>query len=89
MSSHRDFASNYEATGPREAAPKAILLKRELTSYGLSVIAFAVLLAVVSPGLLLGALTAKAELGIGLSAAIAGTLALGALFHCNFGSRWR
>lgn len=54
----------------------AILLRPKLTYVGLCILAVAVLLVIVVPGALFGVMVGQAELGIALSAAITGVLAL-------------
>lgn len=56
--------------------PTAILIHPKLSNIGLGLTFVAVLLAIVAPGVLLGVIVGQAELGITLSAAIAGTFAL-------------
>lgn len=58
------------------SSPKAILLHPRLSKIGLGLVTGTVLLAIVAPGLLLGVMLGQAEMGITLSAAIAGTFAL-------------
>lgn len=57
-------------------SPKAILLRPKFTHIGLGLIAMVVLTAIAAPGVLLGVVVGEAELGITLSATIAGTFAL-------------
>lgn len=56
--------------------PRAILIHPKLSNIGLGLTFVTVLLAIVAPGVLLGVMMEQAELGITLSAAIAGTFAL-------------
>lgn len=60
---------------------KAILLRPKLSSIGLGVVSLGILLAIAAPGVLVGVIVGQAELGITLSAAIAGTLALAGNLH--------
>lgn len=69
-------AVSFDASVGANDFPIAILLRSKLTYVGLCTLATAVLLAVVVPGALLGVMAGQAELGIGLSAAITGILAL-------------
>ncbi|KAJ0119984.1 hypothetical protein J7T55_000834 [Diaporthe amygdali] len=62
-------------------SPKAILLRPKLTHTGLGLVAMAIILAIVAPGVLLGMMAGDAELGITLSATIAGTFALAGKLH--------
>lgn len=66
------FYSSLETSSPS----RAILLHPRLSYIGLLLITVTVLLAIVAPGVLLGLIVGQAELGITLSAAIAGTFAL-------------
>lgn len=67
-----DFCSSLGASSP----PKAMLLHPKLSQIGLGFAIATVLLAIVIPGVLVGVVLGQAELGITLSAAIAGTFAL-------------
>lgn len=66
------FCSSIGASSPQ----KAILVHPTLSYLGLSLTILAVMLIIVAPGVLIGVMLGKAELGITLSAAIAGTFAL-------------
>lgn len=66
------FCSSLGASDPS----RAILLHSRLSNTGLALAVVAVLLAIVAPGVLLGVIVGQAEIGITLSAAIAGTFAL-------------
>lgn len=68
-------ASFYNPVGVSDF-PDAILLRLKLTYVGLCILAVAVLLAIVVPGALFGVMVGQAELGIALSAAITGIVAL-------------
>ncbi|KAK2615962.1 hypothetical protein N8I77_002683 [Diaporthe amygdali] len=72
----RHMSAVFEAPLGASGSPKAILLRPKLTRIGLCLVALAVLLAIVAPGVLLGVMVGQAELGITLSATIAGTFAL-------------
>lgn len=66
------FCSSLGTSSP----PRAILLHPRLSQFGLLLATVTVLLAIVAPGVLLGLIVGQAELGITLSATIAGTFAL-------------
>lgn len=66
------FCSSLGASSP----PKAIVVHSKLSNIGLGIATITVLLAIVTPGLLVGVMLGQAEMGITLSAAIAGTFAL-------------
>lgn len=83
LSSAINFIADHQtfAVGGDSPAPRAILLRRELTDTGIVLLATAVVLIIVGPGVILGVLTKQAELGIGLSAAIAAVFGLVGLFR--------
>ena len=57
-----------------EAGPKVILIVYRLTCFGMALVVIAVLLLVSLPGLLVGILTIRADLGISVSGAVAAAL---------------
>ncbi|KIN01341.1 hypothetical protein OIDMADRAFT_29015 [Oidiodendron maius Zn] len=57
-----------------EVGPKAILIVYRLTCFGMALVVIAVLLLVSLPGLLVGILTTRADLGISVSGAVAAAL---------------
>lgn len=73
---HHMSAVGHGAPAGASGSPKAILLRPKLTHVGLGLVAVAILLAIMVPGVLLGVMAGKAEMGITLSATIAGTFAL-------------
>jgi hypothetical protein len=84
IASHRVFATDYVplvASADGTHAPKALLLRRELTRAGTGLVAAAGLLLTVVPGMAVGFRTGMSELGVGLSAAIAAVLGLLVLFR--------
>lgn len=73
---HEVSAASFRNSVGANGLPKAILLRPKLTYVGLCILAIAVLLTIVIPGVLLGVVAHQAELGVALSAAITAILTL-------------
>lgn len=73
---HHMSAVSFDAPVGADDSSIAILLKPRLTHFGMLTLTAAILLAIVVPGALFGVMVGQAELGIALSAAITGILAL-------------
>lgn len=76
LATHHLSTMSFTAPLRPGGSPKAILLRPKFTHIGLGLISMVVLLAIAAPGVLLGVMVGEAELGITLSATIAGTFAL-------------